>query len=438
MVNVGTSLALAPDPVLGARDVLLDPSFVTDLLAGSLGLDGPVDIAACELVRVKYRIGESLRVLYRITVDGDEALVAGRVFPDGGAARAFARSARQQVATGPLRPVLHHAQLDTAWWTFPNDRRLRGIESLVHPPTILPGFAAAATGWTSSQVVQLAPERSVTLRARDSAGATLAFVKAYAPGTTPVDDLARRYDAVAAALGRLDATLQAPRSLGHSTERRVLLLEPMPGGSWLDLSPLEARSALRRLGRCIATMHGIPASDLPAGTLPRFARLDLSRLVRAGELVGQARPDVAASARRLVSALAATAPADEPPVFLHGDCHPGNLLARAGSVALVDLDQAGTGPAAADLGSLCARLRHGGVLGERGVATSMELGAAFLDGYAEVRRLPSPASLRWHTAAALLGERALRAVNRVRRPALDRLDDLLQLGELVLRGEEPR
>jgi len=38
--------------------------------------------------------------------------------------------------------------------------------------------------------------------------------------------------------------------------------------------------------------------------------------------------------------------------------------------------------------------------------------------YAAVRPLPSPTSLRWHTAAALLAERAWRAVNRLRLPGL--------------------
>ena len=45
----------------------------------------------------------------------------------------------------------------------------------------------------------------------------------------------------------------------------------------------------------------------------------------------------------------------------------------------------------------------------------------FLSGYAERRPLPTASSLAWHTAAALLAERALRAVNRVNRTALAHL-----------------
>ena len=43
------------------------------------------------------------------------------------------------------------------------------------------------------------------------------------------------------------------------------------------------------------------------------------------------------------------------------------------------------------------------------------------------------ASLRWHTVAAMVAERAVRAVNRVNGPALDRLDELLALAEQIHR-----
>ena len=41
-------------------------------------------------------------------------------------------------------------------------------------------------------------------------------------------------------------------------------------------------------------------------------------------------------------------------------------------------------------------------------------------------------SLAWHTAAALLAERALRAVNRVNRAALARLDELMAAADAAL------
>ena len=91
------------------------------------------------------------------------------------------------------------------------------------------------------------------------------------------------------------------------------------------------------------------------------------------------------------------------------------------AIALIDLDQAGTGPAAADIGSLLARLHQDGDTGE--------MRAAFLSGYRTVRALPPEGSLRWHTAASVLARVAVPAVGRVRPAALARLGPLLRAAE---------
>ena len=53
------------------------------------------------------------------------------------------------------------------------------------------------------------------------------------------------------------------------------------------------------------------------------------------------------------------------------------------------------------------------------------LADAFLAGYATVAPIPASSALRWYTAAALLMERALRAVNRVRPLGLANLHTIL-------------
>src|SRR6185503_838875 len=103
-----------------------------------------------------------------------------------------------------------------------------------------------------------APERSMTLRALDPAGQTLAFVKCYAPHTHDVTQLAERYDLFASRLRTADSTLRSPRVLAHCDDRRLLVLEPMPGRSWLTLDRSGEIEALRRLGRAIAIVHATP------------------------------------------------------------------------------------------------------------------------------------------------------------------------------------
>jgi aminoglycoside phosphotransferase len=393
-----------PDPALPARDLLLDPDAAGAHLAGLLGRE----VQRCEPVRVKYRIGESLRVTYRLVLDGAAQLRTVRAFRGGDSAAAYRKGA------GP--GVRHDPALDAVWWTFPADRRLRGLDAVLSPA---PDVAALAPGWTASELVEYSPERAATFRALDRSGAVLGYAKAYAAGTVDVVERADRYGRIAAVLAARG--IAAPAALGRNPDRTLLLLQPMPGVEWGGLAGSELAGAMTRLGVAIGTLHGARAA---AAGLPRFARLDVRRVVHSAHLVALARPELAAHAVRLADRLADGPPPGGPPVALHGDCHPRNALADGAAIALIDLDQAGVGPAAADIGSLIARLTADGDTGP--------LRQAFLAGYETVRALPPSGSLRWHTAAALVAERAVRAVNRVHQPTLDRLEQLLGTADDVL------
>ena len=435
-VDVGQGLA--PDPALPARDDLFDPALVADLLSESLG-DGRLKVSSAELVRVKYRIGESLRVLYRLDVAGRTHLVAGRMFTRGRSAEAHRKAVRNALPSdGPwsngLRPTALDLRRDTVWWCFPNDRRLVGLDALLDPARLPATLRDAAGEWSTSAVVQYAPERCVTMQALDPANQTLAFVKCYAPGTQDLARLTARYDFFASRFRNADPTLRSPRPLAHSCERHLLLLEPMPGQSWLDLDQAAAIEALRRLGRAIAVVHETPLDGASDIGMQQFSRLDLARVTRSGELISQARPDVASAATALTSRLTSDLPARQEEVMLHGDCHPGNVVVTDEGLSLIDFDQAGIGSAAADIGSLMARLNYGSILRERDPATATGMTNAFLEGYAQVRALPDDRTLRWHVAAALLVERGVRAVNRLRHTGLAKLERVVGTAHDLLDG----
>jgi aminoglycoside phosphotransferase (APT) family kinase protein len=404
---------LAPDAALPARDLLLDQEAAGAHLAELLGRE----VTGCELVRVKYRIGESLRVTYRLVADGQRDLLTARAFRPGQGGSAH----RKAAGAG----VWHDPALDAVWWAFPGDRRLRGLADLLAPG---PELAALAPGWVTGELVEYSPERAATFRALDATGTAVGYAKAYAPGTVDVVERSDRYARIASVLGAGGRAggLAAPVPLGRSEARTLLVLQPMPGVEWGQLAGPALTAAMGRLGSAIATLHaaGRPATD----GLPRFGRLDVRRIVHSAHLVAVGRPDVSAAAVRLADRLADGPPPGGPPVALHGDCHPKNALLAGDSIALIDLDQAGVGPAAADVGSLIARLYADDLVnpGAGGMRS------AFLSGYRAVRPLPPERSLRWHTAAALVAERAVRAVNRVHLPTLDRLPQLLETADDVL------
>ena len=417
---------LASDALLPQRDLLLDANEVACCLASSLGTRGPLAIDSCERLRTKYRVGDSLRVLHRISVGDSNFTVAAHTFPKGRSERAYERALGMAVACGPLRPVIHAAELETVFWTFPNDRKLLRLQSLTSIPRELAQLFVPA--WTRSRVVAYAPEKCATAQCLDDGLNVLAYAKIYE------GDEGHRmfgvYNSLRRSLSSHADSVHLPRAITYSKADRMLLLEPVEGERLTDLQGQNVLQAYERLGAALAVLHSLP---VPEG-LPLFKRLEVKRIWQAARIICQARPDVRRKALDLASELAVRWKSpNEPPVCLHGDVHPKNAVLRGERLTLIDLDQAGVGAPAADLGSLLASLSYNRLSGLLSRAAAHEIGEAFLKGYSSVRELPEQTSLRWHTAAAMLAERALRAVNRIRPEGLGCLSELLIEANNILR-----
>jgi aminoglycoside phosphotransferase (APT) family kinase protein len=407
--------ALAFDPVVPQRDTLLDPRAVAERLAERLGHDRGLPIGRCERVRAKYQVGRSLRVLHRIEVDGDSRLVAARTFAPERSEIVYRRALATAVPTGALRPVAHDPELATVFWTFPNDRKI----------ATLPALANAADGlarvsprpWRRAELAAYAPEKTAIARCVAGDGRAIAFAKAYA------GEEGERTHRIHAALA--EAGVPVARSLAYSQEYRTLFLEPIDGRAVADLDSDELESGLGALGAALGALHRRPAPD----GVPCCRRLDPESLAAAAALVGRARPDVGGRASALADTLTRSVGPDSRIVCLHGDAHPQNGIVSDRGVVLIDLDQVCAGPAAADLGGLLATLTSARCVGDLSEAAERRLRDAVLAGYAEAATPPPPCSLRWHLAAALLVERALRSVHRVREAGLDHLDAVLEAAE---------
>ena len=296
VLTLGARHGLAADAALPARDLLLDQDAAGEHLARLLGRD----VTGCELVRVKYRIGESMRVTYRLVADGERELLTVRAFRPGQSGSAYRKAAGPGVWPDPA--------LDAVWWAFPADRRLRGLADLLSPG---PELAALAPGWVAGELVEYSPERAATFRALDATGTAVGYAKAYAPGTVDVVERSDRYARIAAVLaaGGGAGGFAAPVPLGRSEARTVLVLQPMPGVEWGQLTGPALAAAMGRLGSAIATLH---AAGAAADGLPRFGRLDVRRVVHSAHLVAVGRPDVSAAAIRLADRLADGAAARRP------------------------------------------------------------------------------------------------------------------------------
>lgn len=418
---------LAPDRLLPQRDELLDPEAIA-IRSCELGLvDGAVTGAA--LVRAKYRLGESLRVLWRLQrPDADPVVVSVRAYAEGAGPASLAAPATADRSRGVPDPGWR-----ARWWVFPDDRRLTEATRVVSAEPAL-ARRLGLDSWVASEVAEYAPERSLTVRALAADGSPVAYVKAYAPGTVDVDRLAARYDLISRWFSRRPG-LAAPQVLGSAPD--LLALEALAGRPWAAVGGDTGVAHLHRLGQAIAHLHELPVAAT-AGLCSTFSRLRADRIVTSAGLVARARPDVAAAVDAVARRLMARPPTGEV-VLLHGDCHPGNALlapepAGPVSVGIIDLDQAGVGQPAADLASLLTVIRVDTLVSGHDDATAAALSAAFLDGYRQRRELPEAANLRWHLAATLVVERAIRAVNRLHAARLAHLPAIVDLAATVLDG----
>jgi Phosphotransferase enzyme family len=402
---------LAPDPAVPHRDALLDEDTVADVIARRL-VTGGMELTRCERIRATYRFGDGLRVLHCVEVGGRPFPVGARTFPPERLERVHLAAMAEAVPTDPLRPVAAARELGALLWTFPNDRKLAPVRDLPDVVGELLGARLASTA-----LVAYAPEKAATVACLGADGETLAYAKTHAP------DAGLAGAAIQAALAeqaaRQAGPLRLPSVFGHSGAARTVVLEPLEG------APVADPAGFRAFGAGIAALHRL---EQPT-ELRAFERFLPERIERAARLLDQARPDVGGAAHTLAAALLARLPADgSEPRVLHGDVHPKNALLGNGGIALIDLDQAAAGPPAADLGSALAGLEYRRLAEGADAANA----AALLAGYATVRRLPDAGSIAWHTAAALLAERAVRSVTRVRADGLAQLGGLLERGRALL------
>ena len=405
-------MMLAPDPAVPHRDELLDAGRVAELLSGRL-LDGePVQVRR---QFAKYRVGDGLRVVYRITADGGHHHVAARGFARGSSAAAYHRALSAAVPAPPLRPVVHVPELDAVFWTFPNDRRLTTLPLLAGRSGTLDRLVGRPG--VTPRLVAYSAERSASAECAGDDGRVLAYAKVHTGGVAE-RERRRLEDARAAE----SDCLHVPRVIGTSALDGALVVEAVEGRPLEALDAAELPDALRRLGCALGTLHD--RAPVPA---ERFERLDIERLAKAVSVIARARPDAGPVAAELLARLLGDlGDAVGPPVFLHGDANLRNAIFDDERVTLIDFEDASAGPAAADLGQVLARLRVARVIGALSTTAEDELAAAVLDGYASVRAAPTARVLRWYTGASILARAALPAVSRVRPSLLVSLPVLLE------------
>ncbi|MHA6479654.1 serine/threonine protein kinase [Stutzerimonas sp. KH-1] len=120
---------------------------------------------------------------------------------------------------------------------------------------------------------------------------------------------------------------------------------------------------LYRLGQLLGRMHAVganrPFEHREALGVQNFGHDSLSTLLEGDFVPRSLLPAYESVARDLLKRVEDVfASTNFTPIRLHGDCHPGNILARDDAFYLVDLDDCRMGPAVQDLWMMLAGERH--------------------------------------------------------------------------------
>ena len=420
------SRVLAPDEALPRRDELLDCSVMRAVLS-QLGAVAPVRIDACSIVRVNYQVGRSLRAVFRIEVDAASYTVAARMFRGTKSLDAYRQSIDGASPVGPLKGIDVDTDLGCVFWVVPNDRKIESLAAVLDPATAVPGVDTGQE--IRKRLVAYAPEKSATLVCEGADDTPVAYAKVTAAQQAARDHAT--YESLRASLDPGDRRLRLPRPLGYSAAHRTLWLEAIHGKRMAESADDDEVADLERFGGAVAAFHGLAVPHAPV--LDRFSA---ARLRGDAAIIGTIRPELSDAVDHLAGRLIVTFAACADTACLHGDLHPKNGIVCGDRVALIDVEDVALGERAADVGSLIASLiyrRETGQLSREKCRLHM---LAFFAGYETVRRLPAAAAIQWHTAAALLVERATRAVTRIRPLGLEHLPGLISTSEQLLDAPE--
>lgn len=425
---------------------LLDAEQMRFLFARELSASG-YHIDDCRIIRAKHRLGRNYLVSYSLKLahaeTGEERnqLLSLVAFGKGESRERF-KLAQQQplVSTAIGKAVFHLLELEAVVWVFPNDRKLTGLPAVADSERLknfLPEVIAKSFGeeWKiaamNSEVVSYAAERACTVRAtlelsNSRTGEVLSptlFGKTYCPGEG---------EAVWQAMKRLwrQGRLLIPQPLCFQPEIKTLWQQGLTGNTLdaFDAESEELRGWLRKAGAAVAELHRL---KLPGLTL-RNAVNPLSKLAEAENLLARAVPACQSNLYSLVRRLREAAGKIEPlpAAILHGDLHLKNFLATGGNVALIDWDNVCQGDQLQEVGSFIASLHYCELLKEPAAQPPEQLIHSFVAAYrANVDWEFSASALDWHTAAALIYERAYRHVIRLNADASVVVESLIALAD---------
>jgi len=398
----------------------------------------PPRIDWCVIEERHHRRGKACRLVCRAGAHDpagnhvQEQLFFGRLHPLGGLAEApGATRARSLMLPerGPAAFSLPMLRLEM--WAYPNDPDLPGLSVMLDRERLLAAMKARPSAFgllappsdVQAELVKYVPGKraGVKLHVTSAAGADPAAIYGRACRDRAGEHNHRVLTNLWESAPRRAGAFQIPRPLGYDDASHIVWQEALSGlpiGKHADLDERLPRLTAA-IGESLAALHDA-SLDVPSkGTLGSLAE-DLSTAL---SVIGETYPEHAGRCAALAETLLATAPAAPGPrVCVHGSMKLDHLFETERGVAFIDLDGAGTGDAAYDLGCWVAHLHRLGAAGRVSASTVAGARTEFVESYLRRARVPiDRATVDWSIAAHLVGGAVAKAVKRMDPRFLDAL-----------------
>lgn len=391
----------SPDLALVRRDTalpglatLLDPDALLALLQRHAIGRGPF---ALRVTYVRYKPGENCVAAFTATAgNGATALGYAKAYRQGQQAKIERAGLRAERAGtwGIGRFGVEDPLLTVC--CFPNDDKLPTLLRLTSEEgryrllrDILPD---APTQWDAQvNVVRYKPERRLVgcLRAMH---APVAAIRCYTP---------RGFGRARQAQRSLHSaiTMRVAALLGKSRRRSVMALEWLPGVSFDDaLASQPSIDVVEQVGIALAELHAQPCETMP----DRRLETEAAEWTAAADSLQSIHPAAGARSGALVRLLASRLPTTGGSRLVHGDFYAQQVVIDGARVGVIDLDRAGQGEAALDLGTFIAHLERDALIGLRRRHDVDAMSAALLAGYRSAGGLVAERTVRLYSAAGLL------------------------------------
>ncbi|MFQ5783922.1 MAG: aminoglycoside phosphotransferase family protein [Alphaproteobacteria bacterium] len=421
---------------------------------------GPFRLRDCRIERIKYQPGKKCTIGYRLSIDDRRSgrshnqLLSARAFAPGASHSRYQKAKRQVLVSpqfGP--PVMHIEPLEMVVWAFPNERKIENLAALTDAGRLRneilrdiverhwgPAWRIATVSPTLAHYI---PEHTCCIRAAldlchrrtGEKRPWVVFGKTYYDdrGADAHADMQRLWDGAA----RIRGALSIPRPLGYQPAYRVLWQEGLAGETF-EKRYGDDGADLGLVGKAAEAVADLHTTSIGCRRRTR-PRETVSRLLAVTSRLERVRPSCATTAAAVVQRLMNDRDRlpDAAKATLHGDLHTKNMLVAGDRVSLIDLDTLSEGPPSYDIGSFVAAALYRAILCRRTPASTRPMVEMFLGRYrARVPWAIPRSEIAWHTAAALIAERAGRCISRLKAGRLEIVDDLVALADRISRGTD--